>query len=96
MRKDIEAEVKEIGAGNKPRIIAARLPSMPIPEHIDKHLRGKNIKYLWSLTPIKNSPIPSDNGMFIGLWMNKNLDYVHLLVASEEVIKYYTEMNIHE
>ena len=44
--KEVESELEEIISGGKPKIIAARLPSMPIPDYIDRHLRGKNIKYL--------------------------------------------------
>lgn len=92
--KEVESELEEIISGGKPKIIAARLPSMPIPDYIDRHLRGKNIKYLWNLTPIKDSPIETDNGMYLGVWMNKELDYVHMIIASKDVLDFY--MNISE
>ena len=92
IQKEVEAELERMLTGTKPKVITARLTSLPIPAHIDAHLRGKNIKYLWNLAPIKNSPVAGDNGMYLGLWMNGELDYIHLIIATKEVVEYYANI----
>jgi hypothetical protein len=91
--EDIQAELDLMMASGKPKIIAARLTSLPLSEHIDVHLRDPSINYLWNLTPIKNSPIETDNGLHMGIWLTTKIDYVHIIIASKDVLDYYLNMH---
>ena len=80
--------IKKLGAGNKPRKIAAVLDTLPLPEHIDKHFKTPGHAYIWDSQPRRCSSPPELDNKHMGVWVNDTLDYVHVVFVSKEVLEY--------
>ena len=86
--KGMEDKVRQLKESGKPPKIAAVLTSLPLELHIEEHFKNLDFEYAWSTYPIQPSQSKEHAGLFLGLWLSEKIPYIHLVLASEDVLNY--------
>lgn len=92
--QELEAKCSRLLASNKPKIIVGKFSKIEeITEEQKKHFRSANKfgKYLWQVQPHQKDDGYKD--MHLGVLLDEDLNYVHLVFASTEVLGYILDLN---
>lgn len=83
-KKEIEDCIQRLLVCDKPKMVAAVFhDSTELSEEQCKHFA--TAEYLWQVKPIeKEGP---HQGMHVGLLLDENLNYVHLVIATEKMMR---------
>lgn len=92
--QELEAICNRLLVSDKPKIIAAKFDNKEeITEEQERHFKSANKfgKYLWQVQPhLKDDQY---KGMHMGVLLDENLSYVHIIFASSEVLGYILNLN---
>jgi len=89
LKKHIEDASQRLLHSNKPKIIAGKFNNiLELDGEKLKHFKSTNKlgKYVWQLKP--HDKDDEYKGMHMGLLLDEELNYVHLVFASNEVLNY--------
>ena len=92
--QELEAKCNRLLASDKPKMIAAKFTKIEeITEEQERHFKSANKfgKYLWQVQPHQKDD--QYKGMHLGVLLDENLNYVHLVFASTEVLGYILDLN---
>lgn len=92
--QELEAKCSRLLASNKPKIIAGKFSKIEdITEEQERHFKSCNKfgKYLWQVQPHQKDD--QYKGMHMGLLLDEDLNYVHIVFASTEVLGYILDLN---
>ena len=87
--KELDKICERLLRSDKPKIIAAKFSSIgEITEEQHRHFISANKygKYLWQVQPHEKDD--AYKGMHMGVLLDENLNYVHLVFVSKEVLWY--------
>lgn len=91
--QELEAKCNRLLASDKPKIIAASFNKIEdITEEQERHFRSANKfgKYLWQVQP--HTKDDQYKGMHLGVLLDEDLNYVHIVIVSSQVLGYILDL----
>jgi len=84
-KEDIESCLDRLLQNDKPKIIAGSFKNKSdFSEEQIKHF--KTAHYMWNLSP--HNKDDKYKGMYMGVLLDENLNYVHIVFATNEMLNY--------
>jgi hypothetical protein len=91
--KSVESKLNKLMESGKKVKVAGVFDALPLPDVVEQHFRS-DVMYVWSAEPKYNNVVPEFDGKYFGIWLNDNLEYVHTVYATQEVLEHVLRIKI--